>query len=142
MCSSDLAVADKKPYQPKPDQPAGGREFGAVLDPPRASYRSGEQVSVTFSGANPNHDLHRESTYLAVERSAGDGWERIADDGDWETKLHWKKARGGESQITITWDIPDGVESGDYRIRYFGDSVDASGAVTAFTGSTDSFAVA
>jgi neutral ceramidase len=131
----------KKPYQPKPDEPVEGREYGAVLSAPRAGYRAGDQVAVTFAGANPNHDLHRESTYLAVERAAGADWQRVADDGDWETKLHWKKAGRGQSRITITWDIPAGTESGDYRIRYFGDALDTAGAVTPFTGTTQSFAV-
>jgi neutral ceramidase len=135
------AVGATPPREVKPDDRVGGRDFGQVLDAPRASYRAGQQVRVGFAGANPNHDLHRGATYLVVEREADGGWTRIADDGDWETKLHWKRDRRRESRVTISWDIPADIAPGDYRIRYFGDALGSGGTLTAFTGSTEPFTV-
>jgi len=43
--------------------------------------------------------------------------------------------------VNITWDIPTGTEPGSYRIRYFGDARNLSGAVSPFTGTSPVFAV-
>jgi neutral ceramidase len=117
-----------------------GRDFGDVLSAPRGRYARGEQVEIVFAGANPNNDLHRGGTYLEVEREVDGSWRRVADDGDWSTKLHWRKQDGG-ARITITWDVPADAEAGDYRIRYLGDSRNADGRVTSFTGTSPTFAV-
>ena len=42
-----------------------------------------------FAGAHPNNDLRRGGTYLEVQRQVGDGWVRVADDGDWSTTFRW-----------------------------------------------------
>jgi neutral ceramidase len=122
------------------DAPVAGRAFGDVLSAPRGSYSIGEQVEVAFAGANPNNDLHPGGTYLAVERQDGSSWVRVADDGDWSTKLHWRKQDGG-SRITITWDVPTDVIPGEYRISYHGDTADAAGRVAPITGTSPTFKV-
>lgn len=96
--------------------------MGDILVAPRSSYRRGEQVRVVFIGAHPNNRLRRGDSYLAVEHHMDGAWKRMADDGDWSTKLHWTGRKGSVSEITITWDIPDSVAPGEYRIRYTGDA--------------------
>jgi neutral ceramidase len=136
----DLSQRRRGPVKPKADAPASGRAFGDVLSAPRTSYSAGDLVEVAFAGANPNNNLRRGGTYLEVERHEGEGWLRVADDGDWETKLHCRKGDGG-SRISITWDVPSRVTPGEYRIRYHGDASDAAGRLTAFTGTSPSFEV-
>lgn len=131
----------RAPKRAKADAPGNGTAFGDLLRPPRASYRPGEQVSVELVGANPNNNLHHGSTYLEVQREAGSKWQTIADDGDWSTKFHWRASRRGVSTIKITWDIPEDVPTGRYRIVYHGDRATASGSVHAFDSATPAFDV-
>jgi len=136
----DLSHHNKRRVRSKADTPVLGRGFGDVLAAPRGRYSRGETVEVGFAGANPNHVLHRGGTYLEVEREDGGSWRRVADDGDWSTKLHCRKADGG-TRITITWDVPAQADPGDYRIRYHGDAADPEGRVTPFTGTSPTFSI-
>ena len=117
----------KRPRPARRKRPADGtppdRQIGDLLVAPLTSYRGGDQVRAVFVGAHPNNRLRRCGTYLAVERETAKGWIRIADDGDWSTKLHWKRRKGSVSEITITWDVPEG-QPGQYRIRYTADTAD------------------
>jgi neutral ceramidase len=125
-----------------PDRAPAGRAVGDVLVQPRLSYRVGEQARSVFAGAYPNNRLRRGDTYLTVERQADQGWEKVADDGDWETKLRWQGGAGATSQITITWDIPESQPPGTYRLRYFGDARDVQGRLRDVESSTRPFTVA
>lgn len=136
----DLSSRQKASRKRKPDVPPAGRDFGEVLRPPRGRYSRGERVEVVFAGANPTNNLHRGGTYLDVEHDVGGSWRRVADDGDWSTKLHVGEADDGP-RIAITWDIPGDVAAGDYRIRYHGDAADAAGRLTPFTGTSPTFAI-
>ncbi|MGA9871863.1 MAG: neutral/alkaline non-lysosomal ceramidase N-terminal domain-containing protein, partial [Rhodococcus sp. (in: high G+C Gram-positive bacteria)] len=122
------------------DIAAPGTTFGQVVMQPAQSYRAGEQVSVRFCGANPNSNLRRDDTYLAVERAVGDGWVREFDDGDWYTKIVFEGA-GPITTTTVTWDIPPGRSVGRYRIAYFGDARSLDGRLVAFTGLSNDFRV-
>ena len=108
------------------EAPAGG-QIGDVLVEPRPAYGPGQQVRAVFAGAYPNNALRRGGTYLAVERQADGAWTRVADDGDWSTKLGWSRHGRNLSQITVTWDIPAAAEPGRYRLAYFGDARDEPG---------------
>ncbi|MFD7076842.1 neutral/alkaline non-lysosomal ceramidase N-terminal domain-containing protein [Nocardioides sp. NPDC059952] len=123
------------------DAPPIGKGYGDVLTAPGATYGPGEQVSVTFAGAHPNNDLHHEGSYLTVERRTPDGWQRIADDGDWSTKLHWQRYGVAASKVTITWDVPEDVTPGSYRIRYFGDARSLLGTIRSISGTSPTFSV-
>jgi neutral ceramidase len=136
----DLSHRRRRPQKARVDEPVAGRSYGDVLSAPRTRYATGECVEVAFAGANPNNDLHRGDTYLDIERREGETWQRVADDGDWATKLHWRKDNGG-SRITITWDVPRDVTAGEYRVRYHGDARDEAGRLTAFTGTSPTFEV-
>ena len=102
---------------PLVDTPAPLRNFGDVLDPPLAGYRTGQRVTVRFSGTNPNSDLRRGDTYLAVERDTGGRWVRVHDDGDWSTMIVFEGLLTVTNAL-ITWDIPAGTPEGRYRIVY------------------------
>jgi neutral ceramidase len=136
----DLSHGQKAARKVKPDGRVSGRGFGDVLSAPKGRYGRGETVEVAFAGANPNNELRRGGTYLEIEREVDGTWRRVADDGDWATKLHCRKAEGG-MRITVTWDVPAEAEAGVYRIRYHGNAADAEGRLTAFTGTSPTFAV-
>ena len=124
----------------RPD-PVAGTPLGAVLTRPQARYGPGEVVRAEFAGAHPNNDLRRGATYLEVQRLDAADWTRIADDGDWSTKFHWRPVRRGASAVAVEWAIPAGTAPGRYRLAYFGDVRDPDGALRPLTATTDPFDV-
>jgi neutral ceramidase len=136
----DLSARVRSRLRPRPDVAAGG-PFGAVLVPPRPAYRRGDTVAAEFVGAYPNNDLHRGGTYLEVQHADGDSWRRVADDGDWATRFHWRRAGRAGSHITVTWDVPADAAPGRYRIAYFGDVLEPGGALRPISGETEPFEV-
>ncbi|AII06485.1 neutral/alkaline ceramidase [Rhodococcus opacus] len=123
------------------DEPPAGRVFGDVLTQPAAKVSAGEQVAVEFVTGHPRNDPRRRGTFLEIQRRVGDGWVRHADDGDWSTKYRWTPTGPNQSLARITWDVPDGTPAGRYRVQHFGNSRDAAGAITAFTGTSNDFEV-
>jgi neutral ceramidase len=120
---------------------AAGGEFGEVLVAPRPTYRRGDTVRAEFVGAYPNNDLRRGGTFLEVQQERADGWHRIADDGDWSTRFHWRRAGRTGSRVTVTWDVPASAEDGRYRLAYFGDVRRSDGRVRPVSGVTAPFEV-
>lgn len=122
------------------------RDFGDVkIDVSQARYQKGQQVMVTFVGANPRNDLRLEHTYAAVEfrnDSRGD-WKRVRDDSDWGLIFYWKRTSEllGTSEVTIVWEIEDWAQSGEYRLRYYGNSKAVGGQISAFDGVSQVFRV-
>lgn len=98
-----------------------GKKFGDVSVQPLKEYKSGESVFVKFWGAHPNNNLRQGDTFLLVEKKEGSNWKKIADDSDWNTIYEWQREGVSYSKITTAWTIPKNVESGEYRIRHFGD---------------------
>lgn len=99
------------------DVPQPPHAFGAVIDQPAERYSAGERVVARFAGTNPNSDLRRGDTYLAVERRVGEGWTRVHDDGDWCTMITFEHLVAVTNAL-ITWDVPAGTAPGEYRITY------------------------
>lgn len=126
---------------PPPDFPPVGQQFGDVITEPDPVYRAGDRVSVEFAGAHPNHDLHRNSTYLMVQRHDGKRWRTIADDGDWSTTFDWTPGPASSSRVTIGWHSPRDAEPGTYRIRYFGDAVKSGSDRAPISGTSPEFRV-
>ncbi|GAA2806484.1 neutral/alkaline non-lysosomal ceramidase N-terminal domain-containing protein [Kribbella solani] len=106
-----------RPRIPRDKAPAG-REFGDVLLEPRRRYRPGDTVTAIFVAAYPNNDLRRNGSYLEVERRTADGWQPVADDGDWSTTFRWRRTRTGQLAV-VTWVVP-GDATGEHRIRCHG----------------------
>jgi neutral ceramidase len=123
------------------DRAPPGRAVGDVLQEPRSSYLPGEQVKVVVAGANPNNNLRRGSTYFCVERLDGTVWRRIADDGDWSTKLHWTPRDRAVSEWAVTWDIGPETPPGRYRITCFGAARQPSGRLKPVETRTGTFSV-
>lgn len=136
----DLSARAKGKARVRPDVQAGGA-FGDVLVAPRSAYRGGDTVRAEFVGAYPNNDLRRGATFVEVQRAVDDGWVRVADDSDWATKFHWRRAGRAGSRVTITWDVPSEVDGGRYRLVYHGDVLEPGGAVRPFAAATDPFEV-
>ncbi|MET0198637.1 MAG: neutral/alkaline non-lysosomal ceramidase N-terminal domain-containing protein [Rhodococcus fascians] len=122
------------------DVAAPGTTFGDVLTQPAAAYGVGQRVSVRFSGSNPNSDLRRDDTYLAIERDRAGTWTREYDDGDWYTKIFFDAA-GPITTTTVEWDIPADQPAGSYRVVLYGSSRDLAGRPTPFTGVSSPFEV-
>jgi neutral ceramidase len=137
----DLSARVKVRVRCRADAPVEGA-FGDVLVSPRRSYRRGDTVRAEFVGAYPNNDLRRGSSYLEVQRASAHGWQRIADDGDWSTRFHWRRVGRAGSRITIEWDVRGDAEPGSYRVVYCGDAIDALGVLRPVSGITEPFAVA
>ncbi|NKQ52630.1 neutral/alkaline ceramidase [Amycolatopsis sp. K13G38] len=117
------------------------KKFGDVLTEPKRAYRRGEQVVAEFVTGHPKNDLHRNGTFLEIQRLVGGAWTRHADDGDWATKYRWTRTFLAQSKATITWDIPDGTPFGSYRIVHSGDSKAPGGTITPFRGTSRAFVV-
>ncbi|MFF3569067.1 neutral/alkaline ceramidase [Nocardia jiangxiensis] len=126
-----------------PDVPVAGRAFGDVLTQPSNGV-AGQTIAAEFCGAHPNNDFHTGGTYFEVQRANGADWQRIQDDNDWCTEMHWRRPDGqpAASIVRIQWTVPNGTLAGRYRIRYTGDSRDVAGERTRFTGTSTEFTVA
>ena len=135
------------------------------------SYQPGRTVSATFVGANPRNNLRLEQTYAAVERKRSpsssssssssnlnnsddhdndndndnDLWTPVRTDADWSLVFRWRRTNSvlATSEVTISWEIEKGTESGVYRLRYYGDAkAPVTGAVSGFEGVSGDFFVA
>lgn len=85
----------------------------------------GRVAVVEFVGVHPGNDLRRGGTYFEVQRREGLYWHRVADDGDWSTRMHWRRVAGAAAGRTasvtrIEWIVPVGMRRGRYRIVYRG----------------------
>jgi neutral ceramidase len=118
-----------------------GYDFGAVRTQPEASYSIGDNVKVTFQGANPRNNLRLEETFVAIEKQDGDTWTRVHDDSDWFLVYTWRRTNGflGHSEVDVTWETGGNAEPGTYRVKYYGDRKSLGGSITAFEGTSDSF---
>jgi neutral ceramidase len=120
-----------------------GKRFGDVVYDVHPQYAPGEQVYCAFVAGNPRNDLQPEKSFLTVERRDGDHWFILATDADWDTKFYWHRTNSlfGESQATITWDIPHNTTKGIYRIRHFGASKNLLQTIKPYVGVTSEFEI-
>lgn len=132
-----------------------GKSFGDVIKKPDdKTFRTGDKVSTTFVGANPRNNYRLEETFAAVEKqkSGSDEWEVVRNDADWSLVYIWvrKNTVLGTSEVTVEWTIedeyysvgdPKKLQSGTYRLRYYGDSKKINGKINAFEGVGPSFQV-
>ncbi|TCC30775.1 neutral/alkaline non-lysosomal ceramidase N-terminal domain-containing protein [Kribbella speibonae] len=110
----------ERPARPRipRDKPPAAHAFGDVLVEPRRRYRPGDVVTAVFVAAYPNNDLHRNGSYLEIQRRIADGWMTVADDGDWSTTFRWRRTRSGQIAV-VTWTVPADA-AGPFRIRLYG----------------------
>ncbi|KAH8695610.1 putative neutral/alkaline nonlysosomal ceramidase [Talaromyces proteolyticus] len=137
------------------DNPPLGHSFGDVLtsSPINETYSPGDYFAVTFVGADPRNDLRSEDTYASVDMKHDNGdWERVRSDLDWNLTFEWARTDAvvGSSDVTLTWQIEDSyyltgwaqpLQSGTYRIHYYGNSKNILGTLTAIEGIGPEFEV-
>lgn len=124
------------------DDKAPWHSWGQVLTAPAASYSRGQTATAVFVTGHPKNNLHRNGTFLEVQRQVDGKWVRHADDGDWSTRYQWKRTGVASSEATITWIIPADTPAGSYRIVHHGDWKNGwNGAISGFTGTTTAFTV-
>lgn len=126
------------------DNAALTRPFGRTLVEPRATYRRGEEVFVTFVAGNPRNDLRIESSYFFVEQQINAQWRTIATDANWETRSIWRRTSTllGQSEFDFYWNIPANVQNGTYRIRHVGGQRGLLTGVRSYSGNTRTFTIA
>jgi len=104
------------------DNPPAGFAFGDCVQQPQDSS-PGERVSAKFVSGHLRNNLMLEDTFMTVEKLVeGSGWVVIAQDSDWETLLEWHRTNVilGESEVSVSWDIPLDTEEGLYRLGHKG----------------------
>ncbi|MFC3964415.1 neutral/alkaline ceramidase [Nocardia jiangsuensis] len=124
-----------------PDPLPAGLAFGDVLVQPAPGYPAGARAEVEFVSAHPKHNPRRNGTFLEVQRLAADGsWRRVANEGEWEVRFHWRRGGSGESVARFLWDIPAGT-GGRFRFVHFADALAPDGTIRPFTGRSAEFDV-
>ncbi|HVK26653.1 MAG TPA: neutral/alkaline ceramidase [Actinokineospora sp.] len=119
------------------------QQFGQVLTQPSATYQRGQTVVTKFVTGHPKNNLHRNGTFMEIQREVAGQWVRVADDGDWSTRYRWARVGVANSEATITWAIPADTPPGRYRVVHHGDWKSGwTGAISSFTGTTAPFTVA
>jgi len=126
------------------DNPPFFKAFGDVISQPKSSYLRGDVISATFIGANPRNNLRLEGTFAAVEKANGATWTQVRNDADWSLVYTWTRDDTvlGTSHVTIDWESEGNVESGTYRIHYYGDWKELNGQITPFEGISQTFVLA
>ena len=122
-------------------QPMPWIPFGSTQTDVDSSYKPGSTVKVIFWGAHPKNNLRTQSTFLEVQKKEGENWLTIYNDNDVCTIYEWKRDFIANSKITITWNIPADIKSGEYRICHFGDSRDGAGKIKSYTGISSTFKI-
>ena len=122
-----------------------GHNFGDVVTDVDTSrqYNVGDVVTATFRGANPRNNLRLEGNFAEVQSSTSN--QVVADDWTWELWYQWAQTNTvtGQSQVNLTWNVPNGTAPGTYRFVYNGDSkAPITGAISSFTGMSGIFTVA
>ncbi|GAB3813334.1 neutral/alkaline ceramidase [Kribbella italica] len=120
------------------DTPPLFKSFGQVLTDAKPAYQVNQTVTVTFVTGHPKNNLHRNGTFLEVQKLNGGQWQRVADDSDWDTTYRWTRGGIADSKATITWKAG---APGTYRIVHHGDAKALTGTITPFTGTSRTFTV-
>jgi neutral ceramidase len=114
--------------------PPEGKRYGDALPLAKAQYEKGETVLIEFWSTNPTAHYTTGNNFLAVERRTPSGWQVVADDGDWDTRVRWRLE--DDAYIAqLSWDAPVDAPVGDYRIRHYG----YDGAGDVFSGVSEVF---
>jgi len=125
-----------------PDGHPVGSGYGSIETDVNSQYSIGDVASVTFWGGNPDNNYMTQSSYLTVDMNVNGSWNTILYDGDWETKMLWKRHGVDNNLITIEWSIIDGTQPGQYRITHSGYSKEAiTGKLHSYTGTSSTFTV-
>jgi neutral ceramidase len=98
-----------------------------VMTQPNSDYTSGDTVNATFAVTGDGGPLL--ASYVVVEKQEGNGWTRVASDGDWVTTMEWRRDDGRTTGYAA-WRT-DADVNGTYRISYV--DIDKTTTTTEFT---------
>lgn len=113
-------------------------KFGEPLPQKKTHYAKNDTVSVKFWSSNPTNNFGLDDKFLLIERKQGDAWITVFTDQDWSTKIRWEEDSGAHIAEVI-WEIPDDIESGEYRVRHFGHY--GNGRQQSFVGASPSLTI-
>jgi hypothetical protein len=108
-------------------------------------------MSVSFWTGHPDNGSG--GLYFEIQREVDADWLTVATEADWSTKGMWTQASrvippydpldpfaeppppiNEAFTVAISWDIPDDVEPGTYRVVFYGtEKPQETGTATAFT---------
>lgn len=111
-----------------------GVRYGDALPLAKPRYETGDTVVAEFWSANPTAHYVTGNNYLLVERRSTAGWQPVADDGDWSTRVTWR-LDDGSYIAQLRWEVPDDARAGEYRFTHFGHDSEGGG----FHGFSDTF---
>jgi len=110
--------------------------FGDIVRQAPADAAPGERVMVVFWSGTPRNGYRPDRQFAMLQRQAndaGDAWQTIATDGDWDLKCWWKQPadtadpsasredrRLAAHHFTIAWDVPPATTPGIYRLVHHG----------------------
>jgi neutral ceramidase len=115
--------------------------FGKVKKDADLDYKTGTPAKVVFWGAQPKNDLRTQDTFLKVQKKEGNAWKTIYTDREPVTIYKWSRKCLASSKITITWNIPEDAEPGEYRICHYGNSKSFFGKISPYEGKSHTFKV-
>ncbi len=119
-----------------------GATFGEALPLTENTFVQGEVVTIEFWSGNPTADHAALSTFVEIERQEEGAWQKVATDGDWETKIRWLKGDEEQQLIAqVVWETPGDQLPGTYRVKHFGRATEADGKPQPFEGISESFVI-
>ncbi len=141
------------------DEPPTEALFGDVAAAPASTYAPGDSMTVSFWTGHP--DNGPSGLYFEIQREADADWLTVATDADWSTRGMWTQASrvippydpldpfaeppppiNEAFTVAISWDIPDGIEPGVYRVVFYGvEKRQETGEATAFTAESPTFEI-
>jgi neutral ceramidase len=99
--------------------PPQGASYGDTLPLAKTHYQGGETVLTEFWSTNPTAHYPTGNNFLLIEQKTAKGWQAIADDSDWSTRIRWR-IEGGAYVAQISWEIPADTPTGEYRLTHSG----------------------
>uniref|UniRef100_A0A8C5GCR9 Neutral ceramidase n=1 Tax=Gouania willdenowi TaxID=441366 RepID=A0A8C5GCR9_GOUWI len=95
------------------DRKPENSSFGDVLEEVYPVYRP-------VRGRRSPSGRHKTFVTVEIFDNRTKTWEVIHTDASWETRFHWLKGSGQQSNATVEWFIPPTAPRGSYRIQHFG----------------------
>jgi len=124
------------------DKAPSGTKFGDCVDQPAASVQPSQTVTATFIAGHPRNNLMTEKTFLTVEKQNEKGtWDVIATDAHFDTTFSWHRIKAAQSEVRVSWMVPEDTADGQYRISHFGYHKDTLGLVLPYHGTSKAFTV-
>ena len=153
-------TVDSLPIGNEYDEAPADASFGDVAAAPASAYEPGDSMTVSFWTGHPDNGSG--ALYFEIQRRGDADWISVATEADWSTKGMWSQASrvippydpldpfaeppppiNEAFTVAISWDIPDDVEPGTYRVIFYGtEKPQETGEASGFTAESPAFEVA